>query len=112
MRPRKYHTSAITGSMFKKETNRKQETVKVTLDGESRELQSGVSVAAALLADGQIVSRISPASHKPCAPHCLMGVCFECQMEIDGVQQQSCMVQVEEGQEINRRLTGSEAEKK
>lgn len=96
--------------MFKKETDRTIETVTVTLDGESQELQSGVSVAAALLADGQLISRISPASNKPCAPHCLMGVCFECQMEIDGIQQQSCMVPVTEGQKINRGLTGSEGE--
>ena len=98
--------------MFKQETNQTKETVTVLLDGEPRELQSGVSVAAALLAAGQIVSRISPSSHKPCAPHCLMGVCFECQMEIDGVQQQSCIVQVKEGLEINRRLTVPGGEEK
>ena len=97
--------------MFKQETNHTRETVTVLLDGEPRELQSGVSVAAALLAEGQIISRISPSSHKPCAPHCLMGVCFECQMEIDGVQQQSCLVQVKEGLKINRRLTVSAEEK-
>ena len=98
--------------MFKKETNQTNKTVTVTLDGESKELQSGVSVAAALLADGQIVSRISPSSHKPCAPHCLMGVCFECQMEIDGVQQQSCLVEVKEGLNINRGLTRTEGAEK
>ena len=98
--------------MFKKETNHTNKTVTVTLDGESRELQSGVSVAAALLADGQLISRISPSSHKPCAPHCLMGVCFECQMEIDGVQQQSCLVEVKEGLDINRGLTSTQGEEK
>ena len=98
--------------MFKQETHQIRETVNVLLDGEPRKLQSGVSVAAALLADGQIISRISPASHKPCAPHCLMGVCFECQMEIDGVQQQSCLVQVKEGLKINRRLTVPQGEEK
>ena len=96
--------------MFKQEKNEIKKTVNVLLDGEPRELQSGISVAAALLAEGQIISRISPSSHKPCAPHCLMGVCFECQMEIDGVQQQSCIVQVKEGLEINRRLTDSTGE--
>jgi hypothetical protein len=33
-------------------------------------------------------------------------------MEIDGVQQQSCIVQVKEGLEINRRLTDSTGEGK
>ncbi len=93
--------------MFKRDDSNHQETVTVTLDGKTQNLQSGVSVAAALLGDGHLISRISPSSHKPCAPHCLMGVCFECLMEINGVQQQACAVEIAEGMNIKRRLSGS-----
>ncbi len=82
----------------------------IILDGEPRNLQAGVSVAAALLADGQIVSRISPSSDKPCAPHCLMGVCFECLMEIDDVQKQSCAIEIKEGMVIKRSLSKREGD--
>ena len=88
--------------MFKSDS--KKDTVEVSLDGRSVELPLGVSVAAALLEVGEIISRTSPTSGKPCSPHCLMGVCFECMMEIDGVQRQACMTQVKEGMSINRRL--------
>lgn len=89
--------------MFKlQDEQRQQKMVSVTLDGEPRELPAGVSVASGLFSIGEIVSRISPSSHKPCSPHCLMGVCFECLMEINGIQQQACVVEVEEGLVINR----------
>ncbi|MCG8635769.1 MAG: (2Fe-2S)-binding protein [Desulfobacterales bacterium] len=88
--------------MFKSES--KKDLVEVSLDGRSVSLPAGVSVAAALLEAGEIISRISPTSAKPCSPHCLMGVCFECMMEIDGVQRQACMTQVKSGMSINRCL--------
>jgi succinate dehydrogenase/fumarate reductase-like Fe-S protein len=98
-------------SMFKQQDEQeKREMVSVTLDGETKELPGGTSVAAALFSIGEIVSRISPSSHKPCSPHCLMGVCFECLMEIDGVQKQACVVEVQEGLVINRRLNAEEGD--
>ena len=97
--------------MFKQQNEQeKWETVSVTLDGETREVPQGMSVAAALFAIGEIISRISPSSHKPCSPHCLMGVCFECQMEIDGVQRQACIVEVKEGLVINRNIKGQQGD--
>ncbi len=97
--------------MFKQQEGQNNfELVSVTLDGEMRKIPAGVSVAAALLSVGEIISRISPSSHKPCSPHCLMGVCYECLMEIDGVQKQACVVEVKEGLVINRRLDDEEGE--
>lgn len=93
----------MVDSMFKRETVTKT-TVEITLDGQSTAVPGEMSVAAALLAIGKIESRISPASKKPCAPHCLMGVCFECLMEIDGVRRQSCMTTVREGMVVNRNV--------
>ncbi len=79
-------------------------SVEVILDGKATSVPAEMNVAASLLAIGKIVSKISPASKKPCSPHCLMGVCFECLMEIDGVHRQACMTPVRDGMTINRNL--------
>ena len=94
--------------MFKADATHTTQEVTVTLDGNKKTIPSGMSVAAALLSCGEIISRISPASRKPCSPHCLMGVCYECLMEIDGEKKQACMTEVAEGMIINRNLDAEE----
>jgi len=96
--------------MFKNDNNNTPTTVPVVLDGRAVSLPAGMSVAAGLLGIGEIISRISPSSKKPCSPHCLMGVCYECLMEINGVKRQACMTEVEEGMVINRYLPGEKGE--
>ena len=96
--------------MFKNDNNNTPNTVPVVLDGRAVSLPAGMSVAAGLLGIGEIISRISPSSKKPCSPHCLMGVCYECLMEINGVKRQACMTEVEEGMVINRYLPGEKGE--
>lgn len=70
--------------------------------GEARVRASeGDSVAMALLGAGVVPFRRTPVSGEARAPLCLMGVCFECLVEIDGVQNvQSCMVTVREGMKV------------
>ena len=59
------------------------------------------SVAAALLAAGALRFRSTPVSGAPRAPYCMMGVCFECLLEIDGVaNRQACLVQIQPGMKI------------
>ena len=91
-------------SMFKFDTPTENKMVEVILDGQPVSVPAGISVAAALLGTGRVISRTSPTSAKPCSPHCLMGVCFECMMEIDGIQRQACMTDVKPGMNINRYL--------
>jgi len=93
--------------MFKKR-NTKNTAVTVTLDHREVSLPGDASVAAGLLGQGEILSRISPASGEPRSPHCLMGVCCECMMEIDGVKRQACMTSPKAGMVINRGLNGEE----
>ena len=90
--------------MFDIDSTDRPEFVSVTLDGKTVSLPVGMSVAAALFSIGETISRVSPTSHKPCSPHCLMGVCFECMMEIDGVQRQACLTEVQGGMVIDRHL--------
>lgn len=61
----------------------------------------GRSVAAALLAAGVRHFRSTPVSGASRAPYCMMGACFECLVEIDGVpSRQSCLVNVQDGMRI------------
>ncbi len=94
--------------MFNTDSADRPDTVTVTLDGKSVALPTGMTVAAALFSIGESISRVSPTSHQPCSPHCLMGVCFECMMEIDGVQRQACLTEVHERMVIDRHLNGTQ----
>lgn len=76
-------------------------TVTITFDGKALRVPHGASVAAALLAAGVERFRTTPVSGAARAPYCMMGVCFECLVEIDGVaNRQSCLVPVAEGMTI------------
>ncbi|PRY03436.1 (2Fe-2S)-binding protein [Paraburkholderia sp. BL25I1N1] len=61
----------------------------------------GCSVAAALLAAGVSRFRATPVSGAARAPFCMMGACFDCLVEIDGMpSRQACMVEVKAGMRI------------
>lgn len=89
--------------MFKRLNEAPGDTVTVEIEGVSVTVPAGESVAAAVLAHGLKHTRTTPVTGKPRAPYCMMGVCFDCLMEIDGKpNRQACMVQVEEGMKIRR----------
>jgi D-hydroxyproline dehydrogenase subunit gamma len=81
-----------------------QSTVTVTICGEQVEVPAEISAAAAFLLHSQdIYIRTSQVTGERRAPLCMMGVCFECLLEINNVSQvQGCLVRVEEGMQINR----------
>jgi predicted molibdopterin-dependent oxidoreductase YjgC len=75
--------------------------VTIELDGEPLRVPANVSVAAALLAGGITRFRTTPVTGEARAPYCMMGVCFECLMEIDGQpSRQSCLATVREGMRV------------
>jgi predicted molibdopterin-dependent oxidoreductase YjgC len=75
--------------------------VTIQFDGAPHSVPAGISVAAALLVSGVQRFRAAPASGAARAPYCMMGVCFECLVEIDGLpNQQSCLASVREGMQI------------
>jgi len=89
--------------MFKRLHDLKRETVTLIFEGEQIEASEGDSVAAALLAAGIEDFRRSPVSGAVRGPHCLMGTCFECLIEIDGVaNRQACLVPVTPGMVVRR----------
>lgn len=76
-------------------------TVALTIDGESITARVTDSVAAALLAAGRVACRETAVSNTRRGPYCLMGVCFDCLVVIDGVgNRQSCLVRVREGMRV------------
>jgi D-hydroxyproline dehydrogenase subunit gamma len=75
--------------------------VVITVDGDAMRAKTGDSVAAAMLAAGIMASRTTPVSRAPRGPFCLMGVCFDCLVSIDGVgNRQGCLVAVREGMQV------------
>ncbi|MEP7327982.1 MAG: (2Fe-2S)-binding protein [Betaproteobacteria bacterium] len=76
-------------------------SVELVVDGMSVDARDDDTVAAAMLAAGLLQCRTTPATGAPRAPHCLMGVCFECLVTIDGRgSQQACMVAVAPGMRV------------
>ncbi len=78
-------------------------TVAIDVDGTPVAARAGDSVAAALLNAGIVPFRTTPVSGAPRTPLCMMGICFDCLVEIDGVaNRQACMVAVRDGMRVRR----------
>lgn len=76
-------------------------TVAISIDGRCVEAREGDTVAAAMLAAGVDCCRTTPVSGAPRAAYCMMGVCFDCLVTIDGVgNRQGCLVRVREGMRV------------
>ncbi|MGJ3258133.1 MAG: (2Fe-2S)-binding protein [Rhodospirillales bacterium] len=86
--------------------------VTITVDDEKVEARAGESVAAAVLTHADGATRTTPVSGAPRAPYCMMGVCFECLMEIDGQpNRQACMVRVRDGMTVKRQQGARDMER-
>ena len=90
--------------MFKPATFAKAtsiERVDMFLNGEPLRVPARQTLAAALLGANTHTFRHTPVSGQARGPLCMMGVCFECLVEIDGVpNQQACMVEVANGMRV------------
>jgi predicted molibdopterin-dependent oxidoreductase YjgC len=76
-------------------------SVTINVNGRDIEAIEGASLAASLLAAGITRFRRSPVSGDGRAAYCMMGVCFECLVEVNGVpNRQSCLVTVQPGMVI------------
>jgi D-hydroxyproline dehydrogenase subunit gamma len=94
-------TSQTTHSLFKPLQGTESASIDIWFNDKPLSVQGGRSVAAALLAAGVSRFRATPVSGAPRGPFCMMGACFECLVEIDGVpSRQSCMVEVKAGMHI------------
>ena len=85
-------------------------TISLKVDGKPIRARAGDTVAAAMLAAGVDHFRTTPVTEAPRAPYCLMGVCFDCLVTIDGVgSRQACLIEVREGMAVETQLGKREA---
>lgn len=81
--------------------------IRFTWNGRVVEARRGDSVATALLLAGVETTKTSAVSGVGRGPYCMMGVCFECLVEIDGVpNRQACLTPVADGMAV-RTETGA-----
>jgi D-hydroxyproline dehydrogenase subunit gamma len=72
--------------------------VEVFVDGAAVRVPEGASAAAAVLLAGAPLIRETSVSGAPRLPYCMMGVCFDCLVVIDGLgNRQGCLVPLREG---------------
>src|SRR3954449_1199526 len=89
--------------MFRPRPDSPAATIAVQVEGRTVRVPEGASAAAAVLLAGLPNIRETPVTGSPRAPYCMMGVCFDCLAEIDGVpNRQSCMVAARPGMRIRR----------
>jgi predicted molibdopterin-dependent oxidoreductase YjgC len=76
--------------------------VEIVLDGEPVEAYEGETLAAVLLAQGEIATRTT-VEGEPRGIFCGMGVCYDCLVVVDGVPNtRACMTWVRDGMLASR----------
>jgi hypothetical protein len=89
--------------MLKLFTDPEVPTVTVWVENQSVAAQADESVASVLLRVFGTDYRTHVVGGATRAPYCMMGVCFECLAEVDGVaNRQGCLTTVREGMHIAR----------
>lgn len=73
----------------------------VRVDGEDIAAAVGQSLAGALHGAGIRVLRRNLVTDEPRAPFCGMGVCFECEVSVDGRLRRACQVHVRPGMVVS-----------
>jgi predicted molibdopterin-dependent oxidoreductase YjgC len=76
--------------------------VELLLDGRRVEAFEGETVAAVLLAEGELATRRT-VKGEPRGVFCGIGVCFDCLVVVDGVPNtRACMTWVRDGMQVSR----------
>ena len=77
--------------------------VSIVVDGEAIAAHEGEMLAAALMAAGVWRLRLSPSARAPRGAFCLMGICQECAIFVDGDIRQACQVPARHGLRVELR---------
>lgn len=88
--------------MFRVETQPNEMAFDISLDGHPVGAREGETVAAVLLRSPPFHARRTTISGSRRAPFCMMGVCFECVLDVDGIRQRACMTVVRPGMQVAR----------
>jgi D-hydroxyproline dehydrogenase subunit gamma len=83
---------------------RPEGALRLTLDGATLRAHRGDSLAAALLTHSGDASR-ETGRNTPRTAFCMMGVCFDCLVEVDGQSNvQACITEVRDGMTVRRQI--------
>ena len=84
--------------MFKKLDNWPAKIVHIYINGKKIKANNGESVAATLLENNISFFKNNEVSNEKRSAYCMMGVCYDCLVEIDGApNMQSCMIKTVSG---------------
>jgi predicted molibdopterin-dependent oxidoreductase YjgC len=76
-------------------------TVEIFVDGSGVQAIAGEPIAAALMAAGIKVLRVTPKEGKPRGIYCAIGLCTDCMMTVDGVPNvRTCITHVRDGMTV------------
>ena len=70
-------------------------------NGSEIRCRAGETIASALLCAGRLELRRSPRAGGPRGAWCMMGVCQECLVRVDGVVRQACLTPVASGMRVD-----------
>lgn len=90
-----------TGAAMFEPVGSAEATMTIYLDGRAIPARTGETIAACLLRAGVSHFRTTPVSGARRLPYCMIGHCFDCLIEIDGVgSRQACLNGVEDGMRL------------
>lgn len=78
----------------------RSDEVQFTFDGDAVTGHAGESLAAALIRSGHLHLRNAPEDAAPRGAFCLMGLCQECLVELDGQRIESCRSVLQPGMSV------------
>ena len=83
----------------------KKKGVKITVDGKVLKAIEGEPIASALMANGIMVFRKTRIRKEPRGYFCGIGLCTDCMMTVDGVQNiRTCITPVKKGMKIETQM--------
>ena len=89
--------------MIKRIDSQKSEMIRIYFEGKLINVHKGDTVASALLEVGVTHFQNTTSTGSQRGPFCMMGVCFDCLVEIDEQpNQQACMINVYQEMKIKR----------
>ncbi|MGV0908551.1 (2Fe-2S)-binding protein [Martelella sp. FOR1707] len=83
-------------------------SARISFAGEELRVEAGENLAAELMAAGVTHFRHTPVSGAPRSPFCMMGACFDCLVEIDGITRQACLTKVRDGMTVRMPPAGEQ----
>jgi D-hydroxyproline dehydrogenase subunit gamma len=80
-------------------------TVSVRVDDRQFRVPDGMTLTAVLLQAGVRAVGVNPVSGAPRGPFCGMGICFECEVLVDGHVVRACLTPATDGMVIEAATT-------